>query len=204
MHMPILRRALPCLSLTLLLGCDVWPIPLKPDVPEENLSQFKYEGKDLSAQNLSHWLKYGFWLGRVSQQGIALEITGSIIPPYYGGKKYDLLFPTKITNTRAHPIRLTRNDLAVSMDGEPPVRDSIDLFQVKLKQGENRTVSTPTPSVNEITIDSNGTALVDIRLRDDRLGDYEFLQSATLYLAAFHDIETGETIPFTIRFQKVK
>lgn len=197
--MTILARVLLGLLLASLLGCkvfllpftDVFPIPLRPDVPVEDLSEIKYREFTVD------------WSARVNREGIALQIQGAIIPPYVG-KAYYLLFTATITNTRAHPIRLTRDDIAVSMDGEPPVTDSIDLFQIKLKQGEDRTVSTPTRSISEIAIDPNGTAFVDIRLRDDRIRAYRgFPQSATLHLDAFHDTKTGERIPFAIRFLRV-
>ena len=190
--MAISKKVVVGLLLPFLIGCDPLYLPLQPDVPQGHLSEIK-RGEPLYD-----------WSANVSQEGISLHIKGTVYLYVGKGNAY-LVFPMTITNTRTHPIRLIRDNLAVSIDGSPAIRDSIELERVILAEGKVRNVLTPTRLVREIDIDAHSTAFVDIRLRDERVRTVWFPQdSVILYLAAFHDIETGETIPFTIRFQKVK
>ncbi len=183
-----IRNTVPLvLALTLLAGCDPAILPLKPDVPQESLSEIKK----------GEWLLG--WYAQASQQGIVFKIRGYIFFYVGEGNAY-LAFPMKITNTRAHPIRLTRDDIAVKID-ESRSHEPIELQQVNMTEKEQRTVTTPTHNVREITVGSGSTAFVDVLLRDDRVRTGSFPRdSVILYLNAFQDLETGERIPFAIRF----
>jgi hypothetical protein len=169
--------------LVFLIGCDPFYLYLKPDVPEENLSKTEYS-----------------WAATFNLINVSFSIQGHIYS--YVGDTY-VIFSTRIVNTSLHTIKLSRDDISMSVDDSLFIQESIELRKVKVNNGK-RMIGTRVTYMNDIIIDPGSTVFIEVLLRDDRLKTAWYPhKSITLNINAFQDAETGERIPLVIRFLKM-
>lgn len=183
-------------ALSLLVGCDSFPLALAPVEPRVDQTKLAPGScPDLSAPGVQKCIVDEASSTELAKDGVAAEVKAFKHPNF--GLTPFVSFHVLIRNTRTHAISLQRSTMSLAVDGAVYGPEASRLWQVYID--EKAPVPTErTRMVEEMRIEPQASAkcYVYIDIDKPRLRGKAF----TLRIDSFEDIQTKEKVQFAVKF----